>query len=96
MTDTREEVSLDGLIKLFKSKDLDAYEEYKKAYLDDKKLRFLDMKSDKNNIVAYKSFPRSGNTFLRKYIELITGVPTGSEMPLSITGAFQTSGMIGE
>jgi hypothetical protein len=87
MTDTREEVSLDSLIKLFKSKDFEAYDEYKKDYFEDKKLRFLDMKSV-NNIVAYKSFPRSGNTFLRKYIELITGVPTGSEMPLSITGAF--------
>jgi hypothetical protein len=29
--------------------------------------------------VTYTSYPRSGNTFLRKYFETITGIPTGSD-----------------
>ncbi len=29
--------------------------------------------------VTYTSYPRSGNTFLRKYFETITGVATGSD-----------------
>jgi len=45
-------------------------------------LRFLN--GDKvDEKVAYWTYNRSGNTFLRRYIELITGVPTGSEMPIS-------------
>lgn len=29
--------------------------------------------------ISYTSYPRSGNTFLRKYLENITGVATGSD-----------------
>ena len=42
------------------------------------------------------SFCRSGNTFLRKYLEMITMTPTGSEMPLTVAHGFQTMCMIGE
>jgi len=48
--------------------------------LDDKDLRFLD--GEPIGKISYWTYPRSGNTFLRKYLELITGVPTGSEMPV--------------
>ena len=41
--------------------------------------------------VCYSTFMRSGNTFLRKYLELITMIPTGTDMhapamPLQMTG----------
>ena len=42
------------------------------------------------------TFPRSGNTFLRKYLETITGSPTGSEMDANVTMPLQMSGLIGE
>ena len=91
--DTKEVVSLKELIELFKSKDFEAYDEYKKKYLEDGELRFLDGEPVGDEKVAYWTFGRSGNTFLRRYIELVTGVPTGSEMPVS---SFQMSGMLGE
>ena len=45
-------------------------------------LKFLDGESLDGERTAYQSMGRSGNTFLRKYLELITGVPTGSDMKL--------------
>ena len=41
-------------------------------------LCFLDSKTLENT-VAIQSFPDSGNDLLRKYIENITGVYTGSD-----------------
>lgn len=37
------------------------------------------------NRVAFATFPRVGNSFLRKIIESVSGVFTGSDMPLEIT-----------
>lgn len=65
-----------------RSKDLNAYEEYKKKFLDDKVQRFLDGQDMEGFKVCYLTYFRSGNTFLRKYFELVTGVPTGSEAPI--------------
>lgn len=45
--------------------------------------KFLDAQvSMIGNRVAFASFPRSGNSFLRKMIEQITGVFTGSDVPM--------------
>lgn len=42
---------------------------------------FLDGRPlDMGSKVAFQSFPRSGNTFLSRYLEHITGVVTGSDM----------------
>ena len=62
------------------SKDFDAYDNYKVKYLDDKILRYLDGQSMAGEKVGYLTIPRSGNTFLRKYLELVSGVPTGSDV----------------
>ena len=65
---------------------------YAAKFMDDGKLRFLDGESIAGDRVCYQTFPRSGNTFLRKYMELITNVPTGTEqdnstpMPLFLLG----------
>lgn len=32
--------------------------------------------------VAYDTYPRMGNSFLRKYLQMITGVATGSDQPI--------------
>ena len=34
------------------------------------------------NMVAYCSYPRCGNSFLRKYLQNVTGITTGSDMSL--------------
>lgn len=47
----------------------------------DKGIYFLS--SSDHEKVAYTSYSRSGNTILRKYIEAITQVATGSDADLS-------------
>ena len=80
-SDTRENVDYFTWKKLMLSKNFDEYSVYKKKYLDDGVLRFLNKKDLNGERIGYLTFPRSGNTFLRKYLELISGFPTGSEMP---------------
>ena len=41
---------------------------------------FLD-KKDKVDSILYASFMRSGNTLMRKYLENVTGIATGSIYP---------------
>ena len=36
------------------------------------------------NKVSLTSFPRSGNTFLRKFLEGVTGITTGGEIKIEI------------
>ena len=38
------------------------------------------------NMVSYCSYSRCGNSFLRKYLEKITGIATGSDMVLEYSG----------
>ena len=38
------------------------------------------------NMVSYCSYSRCGNSFLRKYLEKITGIATGSDMILEYAG----------
>ena len=56
----------------------------------------MDNSSNTTNKVAFSSFPRSGNTFLRKYFELLTGVQTGADNTLHTNVTLQMSGMKGE
>ena len=54
---------------------------------DSKYLNMKDPESGKTvestgNIVSYCSFPRCGNSFLRKYFQMVTGIATGSDMTL--------------
>jgi hypothetical protein len=58
--------------------------------------KFLDGDDINGDRIIYTSFPRCGNTFLRKYFEVITGVATGSDMTLDLTLTFQMSVMKGE
>jgi len=45
--------------------------------------------------VAFQSFVRSGNTFLRKYLEQVTGVFTGSDMDIGHTFFEAQMGLLG-
>ena len=58
--------------------------------------RFLDGEPNPSNKVAFMSFPRSGNTFLRRYMELCTGVVTGADNTLHLNVVLQMQGTKGE
>ena len=73
--------NFDQLKALLLSKDLSM-----DKHFDQDNLRFLDASVDMTgNRVAFQSFVRSGNTFLRRFIEQITGVYTGSDMHVTYT-----------
>jgi len=56
----------------------------------------LDGTQNKSNKIGFQSFPRSGNTFLRKYCELLTGVETGGDNTLNVNVHLQLQGLKGE
>ena len=68
---------LSHIVDLFKSKDEQLWKE--NAWIFDGNFRYLDGSPNLSNKVSFSSFPRSGNSFLRRYIELITGITTGSD-----------------
>ena len=80
--DTRASPSFTDLRKALLSTDDAAYQAYRTKWLADGQLRFLDGKPLPGERTMYNSFQRSGNTFLRRYLELISGIATGSEVTL--------------
>ena len=79
---------------MFKSKDEKLYE--KSKWIFDGSLRFLDGAENNANKIALSSFPRSGNTFIRKYFDLLTGIHSGADNTLHINVMLQMIGMAGE
>ena len=79
---------------LLLSKDLSRNAEL--DWAKDGNFRFLDGADMTGNQVAFTSFPRSGNTFLRRYLEEITGIYTGSDMLVEYTKNVQSLGLAGE
>ena len=83
------------------SEDENLLESNKWMFDDLQNSKFLQKDSKRTvgstgNIVCYSSFPRSGNSFLRKYFENITGVVTGSEMSLEFNVDLQLMNFKGE
>ena len=76
------------------SKDEQAFEENK--WIWDGEFRFLDGESIEGNAVGISSFPRSGNSFLRRFVEQITGIATGSTISLHTSTTLQMQGFKGE
>lgn len=63
--------------------------------------KFLDQAAANNveamgHHIGLITFPRCGNTFMRKYMQNITGIITGADMDLMETGVFQSGAMPGE
>ncbi len=79
-------INLKMLMDLLKSKDENLWTRCKWMF-DPKNFRFLDGAPNKSQKVAFCSFPRSGNTFLRKYFELLTGIQTGGDNTLHVNVA---------
>jgi hypothetical protein len=87
-------VNYNQLYDTLRSKDLSLMEQDDVKQMFQGKKNFLDGKVDLlTNKIIFNSFPRCGNSFLRKYLELITNVTTTSYMgtksiELSINGLF--------
>ena len=65
-------------------------------FIANEQQKFLDAKVGMwGNKVGLASFPRSGNSFIRKFLEQITGITTGNEMTFG-DPAYQNVGLIGE
>ena len=79
---------------MFKSSDAALYERTKWVF--DQGGMFLDGEPNYSNKIAFQSFPRSGNSFLRKYFQLLSGIPTGSDNSLHSDTILQMQGMKGE
>lgn len=63
--------------------------------------KYLDMKSERSvdkmgQKISYSTFPRCGNSFLRKYLQLVTGIATGSDMPIEAVIDMQMNYFKGE
>jgi len=88
-------INFNQLKDLLLSKDLSRLSEL--DWISQQNLRFLDGSVDmKGNVVALMSYPRSGNTFLRQFLERCTGIWTGSDMNLKHILPNQVMGMAGE
>lgn len=89
-------LNFDKMKELYLSKDLERNKEF--SWTSSEKDCFLDGTVNMlHHSAAFCSYPRSGNTFLRNYIESITGITTGSNWALD-RGAvnLQTVGLKGE
>jgi hypothetical protein len=84
--------SIEDLKATMLSKDTSKFSELKDMV---ETCKFLDGKT-KNSGVAFVSYPRTGNSFLRKILESVTGVFTGTDMNLAMTLDHQQYGMLGE
>ena len=75
-------VNLEEIKNIFLSKDMNLYNQVRDKYFVGQ-AKFLDGKVDDK--IMYTSYPRSGNTFLRKYFESITGLATGSDQVMKFS-----------
>ena len=63
---------------------------------DEPDYRFLDGESIGARKVGFTSYPRSGNSFLRRYCEQITSLTTGSSIHTHTSTSLQIMGLKGE
>lgn len=87
-------VNLAQLKELLLSKDLSRDKELE--WVSTKNLRFLDGTDITGEQIVFSSFARSGNSFMRRVIELITGVYTGSDMNINLTLQVVSGNLAGE
>ena len=71
-------VHMDDLLSLFRSKDIDRYNREKEMFFG-KQARYTTGNSQEQMKVVYATYPRSGNSLMRKVFENVTGTATGSD-----------------
>ena len=72
-------INLKKLNTMLKSKDEKLFEDSKWVWDGD--FKFLDGEKTESKI-AFNTFPRSGNSFLRRLLEQVTGISTGATVML--------------
>lgn len=76
---TAKTLNFRNLIKMLKSKDASLFEQSQWMWNGD--FKFLDGEKLPSKI-AFNTFPRSGNSFLRRLLEQVTGISTGATVQL--------------
>lgn len=89
-------VDFNYLKELLLSKDLTRSSELDWVAKDFRFLNGKNVLNESGDHVALMTFPRSGNSFLRRYLELITGIYTGSDIDVRYSAALQMHGLLGE
>lgn len=84
---TAKRINFAKQMEMLKSKDEALFEEAR--WIFDGDFRFLDGASMEGKQVGFTSFPRSGNSFLRRTIEQLTGITTGATMHLHTSTTLQ-------
>lgn len=72
-------INLDELLALFRSKDIARYHEVKDHFFGSQ-ARYTRCNAEEQMSVMYATYPRSGNSLMRKHFENLTGIATGSDM----------------
>ena len=86
-------VNLNNLRNVLTSQDEAVFME--NSWIWDGEFRFLDSQPIERRI-GFTSYPRSGNSFLRRYVEQITGITTGSTISIHTSTSLQIMGLKGE
>ena len=91
------EINLDTLFALLRSKDIARYEHVRSSLFTGQGLYSTGAAREQQS-VAYVTYPRSGNSLMRKYFENLTGIATGSDMVMKFLPnmALQFCGFKGE
>ena len=90
---TAKTVNFKKLMEILKSKDEKLFTD--NAWIFDGEFRFLDNEPLPSKI-AFNTFPRSGNSFLRRLVEQSTGITTGATVHMHTATSLQTMGLKGE
>ena len=77
-------VNLDELLALLRSKDITRYEKVKDKFFGPTG-RYTTQNACEQMSVSFSTYPRSGNSMMRKYFESVTGIATGEEMGVKNT-----------
>ena len=96
IADTAKTVNFEQLLTCLKSSDSKLLDELRWAF--DGEFRFLDGRSieDQKMRIAFNTYPRSGNSFLRRLLEQVTGITTGATVSLHTSTSLQVMGLKGE
>ena len=94
---TDETLNLDELLDFFRSTDLSRYEKEKAKFFGPS-ARYTTGNAVEQMKVLFATYPRSGNSMMRKYFENISGLVTGTDNDVNHPPviALQFSGLKGE
>lgn len=96
MADTAKTTNYKKLIAMLKSKVEADFTAFAEHYDGNDKGFFKLLDGEHVDKVAFSTFPRSGNSMLRKQVELITGISTGASLSLNTATSLQIMGLAGE